>query len=343
MADATVDPSAEVKVKTERPEDGDEVMADPAGFMTGTVKIEDGTIKKEELDAKVKQEKKEEEKDIKVDGVKGEGVKNEGVKQEGNVKQEKRTEEDVKNEMKMEGTKREDFYAIATKGEGAKGEVKGETKGEMKGEGMKGEGVKGESKRERSFSAIIVSYQDWPWYNKKDADDKIKKEKGDGEGKEKKDKKKRKGSESPGGTRKRKSKWGPDTGGFSMTAIPGGRSGLLPAAEADEAMPRFSDEEMIQRSLILENLSLSCTGQELIEFFNGAILAVTGNAVHQAANRNMSPVFACTITEEDRASSKRKNAELKFRTPEGASVGMKLNGIEYKGHKDAEGTSTAMF
>ena len=29
----------------------------------------------------------------------------------------------------------------------------------------------------------------------------------------------------------------------------------------------------------------------------------------------------------------RKTAELKFRTPDGASVGMKLNGIEYKGHK----------
>eukprot|EP00434_Breviolum_minutum_P031358 symbB.v1.2.027729.t1/scaffold2866.1/size70932/5 len=317
MADATVDASAaEVKVKTEKPTDGDEVVADPAGFLQGTVKIEDGTtIKKEDLDAKVKQEKKEEEKDIKVDGVKGEGVKGEGVKQEGNVKQEKmRNEEDVKNEMKMEGTKREDFYALATKGEGAKGEVKGETKGEMK-----GEGVKGESKRERSRS------------KKKKKKDKIKKEKADGD--EKKKEKKRKKSESPGGTRKRKSKWGPDTGGFSMSAMPGGRSGLLPAAEADELMPRFSDEEMIQRSLVLENLSLSCTGQELIEFFNGAILAVTGNAVHQAANRNMSPVFACTITEEDRASSKRKTAELKFRTPDGASVGMKLNGIEYKGHK----------
>lgn len=116
--------------------------------------------------------------------------------------------------------------------------------------------------------------------------------------------KKRKKSESPGGTRKRKSKWGPDTastlalfrlkirakswayvrvevmthlnleiwsddwkfmkeriivipslahtemlmlqilwywvtcakGGFSMSAMPGGRSGLLPAAEADELM-----------------------------------------------------------------------------------------------------------
>jgi len=317
MADATVDASAvEVKVKTEKPTDGDEVVADPAGFLTGTVKIEDGTtIKKEDLDAKVKQEKKEEEKDIKVDAVKGEGVKGEGVKQEGNVKQEKmRSEEDVKNEMKMEGTKREDFYALATKGEGAKGEVKGETKGEIK-----GEGVKGESKRERSRS------------KKKKKKDKIKKEKADGD--EKKKDKKRKKSESPGGTRKRKSKWGPDTGGFSMSAMPGGRSGLLPAAEADELMPRFSDEEMIQRALVLENLSLSCTGQELIEFFNGAILAVTGNAVHQAANRNMSPVFACTITEEDRASSKRKTAELKFRTPDGASVGMKLNGIEYKGHK----------
>ena len=34
----------------------------------------------------------------------------------------------------------------------------------------------------------------------------------------------------------------------------------------------------------------------------------------EAANRNMSPVFACTITEEDRASSKRTG------TPAGASV-----------------------
>jgi hypothetical protein len=32
-------------------------------------------------------------------------------------------------------------------------------------------------------------------------------------------------------------------------------------------------------------------------------------------------------------SAVRKTAELKFRTPDGASVGMKLNGIEYKGHK----------
>ena len=33
--------------------------------------------------------------------------------------------------------------------------------------------------------------------------------------------------------------------------------------------------------------------------------AALHNASPQAANRNMSPVFACTITEEDRASSKR--------------------------------------
>eukprot|EP00913_Durusdinium_trenchii_P027807 g26074.t1 len=324
--DATVDETAaEVKVKTEKPADSDEVVADPAGFLTGTVKIEE----REDLDAKVKQEKKEEEKENgQVDAVKGEGVKGEGVKQEGNVKQEKmRSEEDVKNEMKMEGTKREDFYALATKGEGAKGEVKGETKGEIK-----GEGVKGESKRERSRSKkkkkkdqTVVNLQKLlllaptPTVNR-----------GDSVGSPVKwvfihcqtttsQDKKRKKSESPGGTRKRKSKWGPDTGGFSMSAMPGGRSGLLPAAEADELMPQP------QRLHHLPG--------ELIEFFNGAILAVTGNAVHQAANRNMSPVFACTITEEDSRSSKRKTAELKFRTPDGASVGMKLNGIEYKGHK----------
>jgi len=99
-------------------------------------------------------------------------------------------------------------------------------------------------------------------------------------------------------------------------------------------MPRFSDDELKIRTLILENLTLSVTGQELIEFFNGAVLAVTANAVQQAANRSMAPVYACTVTEEDHGGvDRRKVAELKFRTPEGASVGMKLHGIEYKGQK----------
>merc|ERR1711972_701616 len=54
----------------------------------------------------------------------------------------------------------------------------------------------------------------------------------------------------------------------------------------------------------------------------------------QASNKNMAPVFACTVTEEDRGGErKRKSAELKFRTAEGANVGMKLAGIEYKGNK----------
>jgi len=79
---------------------------------------------------------------------------------------------------------------------------------------------------------------------------------------------------------------------------------------------------------------LSVTGQELIEFFNGAVLAVTANAVQQAGNKAVAPVFACTVTEEDRGGDdKRKTAELKFRTEDGASVGMKLMGIEYKGKK----------
>merc|ERR1719476_737019 len=101
-------------------------------------------------------------------------------------------------------------------------------------------------------------------------------------------------------------------------------------------MPKLSEEELVLRTIVLENLSLSVTGQELIEFFNGAVLAVTANAVQQAGNKAMAPVFACTVTEEDRGGGdKRKTAEMKFRTEDGASVGMKLNGIEYKGSKVA--------
>jgi splicing factor U2AF subunit len=117
-----------------------------------------------------------------------------------------------------------------------------------------------------------------------------------------------------------------------MTAIPSGRSGLMPLPSVEDTLPKFTDEEITQRTVILENLSLSVTGQELIEFFNGAVLAVTANAVQQASHKT-APVFACTVTEEDRGSSKRKSAELKFRTVDGASVCMKLNGIEYKGYK----------
>merc|ERR1740129_572524 len=147
--------------------------------------------------------------------------------------------------------------------------------------------------------------------------------------------KKRKRSKSPGDTRKRKSKWGPDVpSGFSMTAIPAGRSGLVAMPNIEDTMPRFNDEELKVRTVLLENLPMHVTGQELIEFFNGAVLAVTANAVQQAANRTMSPVFSCAVTEEDHGGGdKRKTAELKFRTADGASVGMKLSGIEYKGGK----------
>merc|ERR1711871_154288 len=99
----------------------------------------------------------------------------------------------------------------------------------------------------------------------------------------------------------------------------------------DSAMPRLSEEESIQRTLVLENLSLSVTGQELVEFFNGAVLAVTANAVQQAANKTQAPVYQCTVMEEDHGNHRKKIAELKFRPPDGASVGMKLNGIEYRG------------
>lgn len=302
---------ADVKVKTEKKDDSDEAMLEALRSHTGAsapLKREDDKAVKEET--KVKAEKKEEQ-DVKMkgEGIKGETVKNEGAMKVEGMKGE--TPDDVKREqMKREGMKREgdDMFALA------------------KSEHVKGEGVKNELKRERSRS------------HKKKKKDKVKKEKQDGGGspeRKKKDKKKKR-SRSPDGPRKRKSKWGPDTGGFSMTAIPAGRSGLMPLPSLEETLPKYTEEELVLRTLTLENLSLSCTGQELIEFFNGAVLAVTTNAVQQASSRNMAPVFACTVTEEDRGGgNKRKTAELKFRTPEGASVGMKLNGIEWKGLKVA--------
>lgn len=272
------------------------------------------------VESKVKVEKKEEDKDdvVKMEGgVKSEAeMKREDVKREGTVKIEGLKGEhfkgedldDVKREqMKREGMKREgdDLYAIA------------------KHEDIKREGVKNELKRERSGSR-----------GDKKKKKKIKKERRSGSPRRDKKEKKRKRSRSGDGGRKRKSKWGPDQGGFSITAIPSGRSGLMPLPSVEDTLPKYTEEELVMRTLVLENLSLSCTGQELIEFFNGAVLAVTANAVQQAASRNMAPVFACTVTEEDRGGGdRRKTAELKFRTPDGASVGMKLNGIEYKGHK----------
>lgn len=219
----------------------------------------------------------------------------------------------LEEELKRENAKKEGM-------ELAKHEVKDQIKDE--------DGVKREVKRERSRSA-----------KDKKKKDKVKKERRSGsrgkkDKKQKKEDKKRKKSKSPGGPRKRRSKWGPDTGGFSMTAIPAGRSGLAPLPSMEETMPKLSEDELVVRTVVLENLSLSVTGQELIEFFNGAVLAVTANAVQQATNRQMAPVFACTVTEEDRGGGdKRKTAELRFRTTEGANVGMKLHGIEYKGQK----------
>ena len=49
-----------------------------------------------------------------------------------------------------------------------------------------------------------------------------------------------------------------------------------------------------------------------------------------------------SLLEPIRSPFVRKTAELKFRTPDGASVGMKLNGIEYKGHKAGGGVVGAL-
>jgi len=318
-----------VKVKREVPMDEDEVP------VTGGDLDPDSKAKKEDdkdKDAKIKEEAKFDEKKVKAEfkgeSLKGESVKGEGVKGEAVKGESVKGEPSIKREVG--GAKDE-----SVKGEGAKSEG---TKGEqVKGEGAKTEGAKGEAKNEGGFiKPELAKTEIKKELSKKDK--KVKKERADSPGdkkKKKKDKKdkKRARSGSPGGKdRKRKSKWGPDVpSGFSMTAIPGGRSGLVPMPE--ENLPRFNEDEMKLRTIILENLSSHVTGQELIEFFNGAVLAVTANAVQQAANKTSAPVFACTLAEEERGGHRKRIAELKFRTPDGASVGMKLNGIEYKGSK----------
>jgi len=307
-----------VKVKQEKPDEADEavISGEVPKPAQGPVKLEEGGAQppavKEEVRVKAeKAEQKEEE------GVKNEPVKNEttSLKTEAQqVKRELKKDELLEEELKREAAKKEEL-ALA-KHEQVKEQIKDE------------DGLKKEVKRERSRS---------PRDKKKK--DKVKKERRSGsrggkKEKKKKEDKKKKRSKSPDGPRKRRSKWGPDTGGFSMTAIPAGRSGLMPLPSVEDTMPKLSEEELVVRTVVLENLSLSITGQELIEFFNGAVLAVTANAVQQASNRQMAPVFACTVTEEDRGGGdKRKTAELRFRTQEGANVGMKLNGIEYKGSK----------
>lgn len=316
----------EAKVKQEKPDVQEEVPVTGGNLDPDRVKAEDKDSKiKEESEKKIKSE-------VKSDSVKGEDVKGESVKGEPSVKRESTfKEESVKGESaKSESAKTESTKNESTKTEHVvKGEMKGETlKGEnqlAKSEGSKQE-MKAEAKRERSRSPK----------NKKDK--KVKKERGDSPGKKKKKEKKEKKrarSGSPGGRHKRKSKWGPDVpSGFSQTNIPGKSGFAAIEGGGADAMPRFNEEEMKLRTVVLQNLPSYCTGQELIEFFNGAVLAVTANAVQQAANKSQAPVFACTISEEDHGGGdRRKVADLKFRTPDGASVGMKLNGIEYKGKK----------
>jgi len=174
--------------------------------------------------------------------------------------------------------------------------------------------------------------------------------------KEKKDKKKRERSKSQDGLavtdgpRQRKSKWDADSGQpsaiatlacpspensvFDLTADPKLMPAQMPehyASEDKDTMLQFDDEQMLERTVIIDPLPLDVKSSELVEFLNGAVLAVTGNTLLQA-NRPEAPIFSCTVTEEDRGiDGKCKVADLRFRTPDGANVGMRLGGLEYKG------------
>lgn len=153
---------------------------------------------------------------------------------------------------------------------------------------------------------------------------------------------KRERSKSQDGARVRRSKWGPD-----IVELPDENTTAAPEVSAEpaepapdrfcsvneESMPAFTEEELLVRTIIMEPIPSDVQAQEVHEFINGAVLAVTGNALLQA-NRPEAPVFACTLTEVSGGDEiTLKVAELTFRTPDGANVGMKLNGLEYQGEQ----------
>eukprot|EP00931_Biecheleriopsis_adriatica_P072900 TRINITY_DN47281_c0_g1_i1.p1 TRINITY_DN47281_c0_g1~~TRINITY_DN47281_c0_g1_i1.p1 ORF type:complete len:419 (+),score=95.32 TRINITY_DN47281_c0_g1_i1:48-1304(+) len=129
--------------------------------------------------------------------------------------------------------------------------------------------------------------------------------------------------------KKRKTKWDADKAS-KPTQMPVQRPEHCETEDKD-ALPSFTEEEMADRTVIIDPLPLDVKGKELMEFFNGAVLAVTGNTLEHA-NRSMAPIYSCTVTEEDKGKQGQwKVAELRFRTPEGATVCLRLDGIEYAG------------
>merc|ERR1719160_136284 len=88
------------------------------------------------------------------------------------------------------------------------------------------------------------------------------------------------------------------------------------------------------RTVVAEDFPPDVSSSELVDFFNGAVLAVTGNQLQQTTNLHMVPVYQCAVRDVDGPDGKKERiAELRFRTPEGAHVGIKLNGIEDKNQK----------
>jgi len=117
----------------------------------------------------------------------------------------------------------------------------------------------------------------------------------------------------------------PHTMGLVSQTIPGVMMANT-ACVSFAAKPELSTGELMKRTLHIANLAQGVTSQELMEFFNGAVLAVTGNTIQNAAAK-LAPVFDCKVDVGERKGT------LVFRTPDGSNVGMKLNGIEYKQHK----------
>ncbi|CAD7957323.1 unnamed protein product [Amoebophrya sp. A25] len=87
-------------------------------------------------------------------------------------------------------------------------------------------------------------------------------------------------------------------------------------------IPRYTEKELLERTLIIGKTPPGVGNQDLIDFFNGAVLAMTGNPMEMATAK-MKPVFGIAPTDGGKK-------RLLFRSFKGTVIGMQLNGIEYR-------------
>lgn len=145
-------------------------------------------------------------------------------------------------------------------------------------------------------------------------------------------------SKSRDAPKKRTSKWEKEEAFLIDSDDENDATGAMPAQRPEktffgdeDSLPVFSNAELVDRSIFVDSLALDVQGNDIVAFFNGAILAVTGHTLSNHQGR--SPIYSCIMTEKKSGSNGAcKVAELRFRTPEGASVCYLLKGIQYNGN-----------